>query len=180
MLDAIEREGEPRLAPRAIGARCPVRTTDHGEISIGEVLTSSSRTLAAALGGCTTAWLFAASLGPAIDEWLAELSDRGEMSRLLLADAFASAAAIKLGVEIEALLGRRLEEAGLRTGRRCAPGYGDWGLAAQRPLLDYLGAERIGITLSESGLMAPLKSISGVIGGREQGSEPSGDGRRVP
>jgi len=131
------------------------------------VLTSASRTLADGLVGCREAWLFAATLGPAVDAWIAGLSAADEMTRTLLADAWASAAAIQLGLDLETLLGRRLKASGLVPGGRCAPGYGDWELSAQRPLLQHLEAGRIGITLSEDGMMAPLKSVSGVIGGRE-------------
>ncbi len=46
---------------------------------------------------------------------------------------------------------------------RFSPGYCGWHLSAQRKLFAYLKPEEIGITLRESCLMEPLKSISGVI-----------------
>ena len=166
LLDELTGQGRALLAPRAVGARCRVGRTSAGEVAIGEVLTTSSRSLAGCLEGCREAWLFAATLGPAIDAWIEELSAAGEMTRTLLADAYGSAAAIQLGLEIETLLGRRLETSGLVPGRRCAPGYGDWELSAQGPLLRHLEAGRIGMTLSEDDMMVPLKSVSGLIGGR--------------
>ena len=166
LLDEITEQGRALLAPRAVCARCRVGRTSAGEVAIGEVLTTFSRSLAGCLEGCREAWLFAATLGPAIDVWIEALSAAGEMTRTRLADAYGSAAAIQLGLEIETLLGRRLETSGFIPGRRCAPGYGDWELSAQRPLLRHLDAGRIGMTLSEDDMMAPLKSISGLIGGR--------------
>ncbi len=166
LLDELTGQGRALLAPRAVGARCRVGRTSAGEVAIGEVLTTSSRSLAGCLEGCHEAWLFAATLGPAIDAWIEELSAAGEMTRTLLADAYGSAAAIQLGLEIETLLGRHLKTSGLVPGRRCAPGYGDWKLSAQRPLLRHLEAGRIGMTLSEDDMMVPLKSVSGLIGGR--------------
>ncbi|HWR83907.1 MAG TPA: vitamin B12 dependent-methionine synthase activation domain-containing protein [Candidatus Deferrimicrobium sp.] len=44
-----------------------------------------------------------------------------------------------------------------------SPGYCGWHVSAQRKLFDFLRPEEIGITLNESHLMTPLKSISGVI-----------------
>jgi len=166
LLDTIVEQGSELLAPRAICVHCPIDEPQAGQVAIGEVLTTSSRTLADGLDGCREGWLFAATLGPAVDAWIERLSAAGEMTRTLLADAWGSAAAIQLGLDIEMLLSRRLRAAGLVPGRRCAPGYGDWDLSAQRPLLRHLEADRIGITLSEDGMMAPLKSVSGVIGGR--------------
>jgi len=166
LLDAISEQGSDLLAPRAVCLHCPINESSDGGVAIGSVLTTSSRTLAEGVAGCPQAWLFAATLGPAVDDWIAGLSASDEMTRTLLADAWASAAAIQLGLDLESLLGRRLRASGLVPGRRCAPGYGDWDLAAQGPLLRRLEADRIGITLSAAGMMAPLKSVSGLIGGR--------------
>ena len=88
------------------------------------------------------------------------------MTRGLLADAFASSAAIALGLEMETIAARDLAEERLAPTKRYAPGYGDWSLADQAPLCALLDTGRIGITLTEDFLMLPAKSISGVIGGR--------------
>jgi cobalamin-dependent methionine synthase I len=48
---------------------------------------------------------------------------------------------------------------------RYSPGYCGWHVSGQRALFDVLRPEEIGITLRESFLMEPLKSISGVIVG---------------
>lgn len=44
-----------------------------------------------------------------------------------------------------------------------SPGYCGWHVSGQGKLFDYLKPEEIGITLNESFLMIPLKSISGVL-----------------
>ena len=46
---------------------------------------------------------------------------------------------------------------------RYSPGYCGWHVSGQRKLFDHLLPEKIGITLRESFLMQPLKSISGVV-----------------
>jgi len=48
--------------------------------------------------------------------------------------------------------------------KRYSTGYGDWTIENQKELLSWLGAEKIGITLTESFLMKPEKSVSAVIG----------------
>ena len=45
---------------------------------------------------------------------------------------------------------------------RYSPGYCGWNLTGQRALFTALGPEEIGIHLTESCLMEPVKSISGV------------------
>jgi hypothetical protein len=44
-----------------------------------------------------------------------------------------------------------------------SPGYCGWDVSGQRALFEFLRPEEIGITLGDSCLMQPLKSISGVL-----------------
>ncbi len=46
---------------------------------------------------------------------------------------------------------------------RFSPGYCGWHVSGQRKLFEYLRPDKIGIKLTESCLMEPLKSVSGVI-----------------
>jgi hypothetical protein len=46
---------------------------------------------------------------------------------------------------------------------RFSPGYCGWDISGQKKLFKYLAPEKIGISLTDSFLMIPLKSISGVI-----------------
>ena len=48
---------------------------------------------------------------------------------------------------------------------RFSPGYGDWGLAAQRGLLAALDAQRqLGLTLTSTCLLVPTKSVTAALG----------------
>ena len=44
-----------------------------------------------------------------------------------------------------------------------SPGYCGWHISGQKKLFEYLHPEKIGITLNDSFLMIPLKSVSGVL-----------------
>lgn len=44
-----------------------------------------------------------------------------------------------------------------------SPGYCGWDISGQKKLFEYLHPEKIGITLNDSFLMIPLKSVSGVL-----------------
>jgi hypothetical protein len=155
----------PLLQGRAVFASCAVER--HGdEVRLGGRLLSRSRTLRERLEGCTTAWLFAATIGDAVERRATTLSDEGQMTRSLLSDAYGSAAAIALGLALEEAVTRECAPLGLQATKRTAPGYGDFELEMQRPLVDLVEARGIGITLTEDFLMLPAKSISGVLGGR--------------
>jgi len=51
---------------------------------------------------------------------------------------------------------------------RFSPGYGDLSLDHQKGLLKYVEADKIGISLSETMVMLPEKSITAVIGWKER------------
>lgn len=166
LIDEIMETGRALLQPRAIHGTFDAATPEPGVSLIAGTLRARSLSLHERLLGCRRAVLFAATIGPETDAWIRDLMDKGEMTRGLLADAFASSAAIALGLEVEKIAARVLAGEGLAPTRRHAPGYGDWALSDQAPLCGLVAGGRIGITLTEEFLMIPAKSISGVIGGR--------------
>lgn len=165
LIDEVMEKGRSLLAPKAVYEEVDVDASEEGIVRIGATLGTASASLRERLAGCRRAVLFAATIGPAIDAWAHELMGSGQMTRGLLADAYGSSAAIALGLAVEQVVERRFAERGLTATKRYAPGYGDWALADQAPLLALLDVSRIGITLTEDSLMIPAKSISGVIGG---------------
>jgi len=168
LIDEIMERGRALLRPRAIYGVFDAETPGPDESRVGGALSARSRSLHERLHGCRRALLFAATIGEEVEAWCQDLLKEGQMTRGLLADAYASSAAIALGLEVEGIAARVLEEEGLAPTKRYAPGYGDWSLESQRPLFGLLDAPRIGITLTEECLMIPAKSISGVIGGRPE------------
>jgi len=166
LIDEIMEKGRLLLRPRAIYGTFDASTPEPGQSLIGGTLRTSSRSLRERLQGCRRAVVFAATIGPEVETWCHDLMQEGQMTRGLLADAFASSAAIALGLEVEKIAAAVLAAENLSATRRFAPGYGDWSLGDQAPLCALLDVGRIGITLTEDFLMLPAKSISGVIGGR--------------
>ncbi len=53
---------------------------------------------------------------------------------------------------------------GLNTTNKFSPGYCGWNVIEQHKLFNLLPENFCGITLSESALMRPIKSVSGIIG----------------
>ncbi|HYS03782.1 MAG TPA: vitamin B12 dependent-methionine synthase activation domain-containing protein [Candidatus Dormibacteraeota bacterium] len=166
LIDEIMEAGRALLRPRAIYGVFDTETREPDVSLVGGALRAASRSLHERLRGCRRAVLFAATIGAEVETWCQGLMQEGQMTRGLLADAFASSAAIALGLEVETVAASLLAEEGLTATKRYAPGYGDWSLESQKPLHALLDAARIGITITEDFLMLPAKSISGVIGGR--------------
>ena len=111
--------------------------------------------------------LYAATVGEAVSRDIAALFASEDYALGVVLDAVASAGteAVELGVQ-----GRfrdRLAERGALTATtrllNYSPGYCGWHLSGQRALFAALRPEEIGITLNDSFLMLPLKSVSGII-----------------
>ena len=134
----------------------------------GSVLTLAGEHIGRHLDGAAEAVVLAVTAGIGIDR---------ELRRLALTDAIAEAlldAAGTVAVEAaadaaSASIRAWAEARGLRTGARFSPGYGDLPLACQPELLASVDAGRqLGITLTESLLMVPVKSVTAIIGVFEQ------------
>ena len=125
------------------------------------VLSADSESLRKNLGNSTRAIVFGASVGLSIDRLVAKYS-RISPARALILNA--------LGAErIEALCDafvRDMEkEYGARLRPRFSPGYADLPLAFQKEIFNLLDLpKRIGITLTDTMLMSPTKSVTAFIG----------------
>lgn len=133
--------------------------------------TVKSQNLWRNLQGCEKVILFAATLGTGVDLLLRRYS-RLSMSRALIIQAAGTAAIEAVCDEENGRLRTEYERQGYYLRPRFSPGYGDFPLAVQKDLIGALEAEkRVGITLTDSLLMLPSKSVTAVIGA---GREPAG------
>lgn len=128
----------------------------------------------ALLDGCSAAVLMAATLGTEVEALLRRTQLR-DMADALLLDACASAAienvCDNLCADIEASLAPKFLT------DRFSPGYGDLPLGQQAELFRVLNVtRRIGVTLSDSGLMLPQKSVTAILGVSDTPTQKRGRG----
>ena len=120
----------------------------HGSPSVVETVAPRARRLA----------LFAATVGEPACARIRALFAEGDAPLGLLLDAVASEAASELADEIgETLAGEGLAVLGY------SPGTCGWPVSGQRELFARLRPDEAGIALSDSALMSPVKSVSGVL-----------------
>jgi hypothetical protein len=109
--------------------------------------------------------LYVATLGTPLAERIQELFATNDLGRGWMLDAVASSGADRLS---DLLASRFEEELGSdgRPGARVlpySPGYCGWTVRGQKKLFARLGPGKIGVTLNDSCLMTPIKSVSGVL-----------------
>jgi hypothetical protein len=100
------------------------------------------------------------TIGPALEAEVTRLSGTGELLKAVVLDSIGSVAAEAVADYIDRIIGAEAAREGLKTSCRASPGYGDWDVRGQAAVFRLLPAERIGVRLSETFMMAPRKSIS--------------------
>jgi len=153
---------EACCTPRYVWRRLALTQEDSGLSAGGLIL--PGRALPALLAGCEGCVIFALTLGEA-PEGLIRRAAVADRTRALLLDACASAACEQSCDDLQAMLARQFQREGLFVTDRYSPGYGDLPLTLQPRLLSLLDAERkIGLTLTDSFLMTPRKSVTALFG----------------
>jgi hypothetical protein len=152
----------PRAGYRFLDAKIP---EDRAEgLYAGGTYFSVKRIVASQLKAAHEVALFVCTIGPGMEQWRRQLElDRDEVLALLV-DAVASsaveAATGMLHDHVQATLLLR----GLNVTNRFSPGYCGWPVTDQQQLFSKFPKGFCGITLTESSLMMPIKSVSGIIG----------------
>ena len=108
------------------------------------------------LSGCSSVVLEAVTLGGEVDLFVRRLA-KEDVLKSFVADACASALLETLADEAEEVLGKQ------RTYRFC-PGYGGSDISDVKYILEAVRGDRIGITMQQSGLMLPQKTMAGFVG----------------
>ena len=116
------------------------------------------------LKGCNEIVMMAVTIGPEPDR-LVRRAELRDMLRAYIYQAVGAAMVEGWCDEVNELIRREAAERGLFTRPRFSPGYGDFPLQVQKDFEKVLNMPKaIGVSLSDSLLMTPTKSITAVIG----------------
>lgn len=154
----------PELQPREIHRFFPLQRTGEHSLRI-EGMEVTSRALSRSLRDCEEVCLFAATIGFAPDRLAARFSAARKMSRAVIIQAAGAALIEAWCDEVSDMIRREAAARGLWARPRFSPGYGDFPLSFQEDLFRILNVQKtIGVTLTESLLMMPSKSVTAVTG----------------
>jgi hypothetical protein len=160
MIALAEKLADPRFA---FVARPIARVTPEGvELRGGPRF--SGRCFETHLARAREAVCFVMTLGPALDERIAEMAEGDELLEALFLDT-AGWLAIEDAVRaFRAHLATREPGRACRLSPRLAPGYQDWPLTEQAQLFSAFDGAPLPVRLSEYSVMTPKKSLSGLFG----------------
>ncbi len=166
VLSSLADECEKRLlsaiSPKYTCRIYPLESCADGIACRGSSLVLTGRDIASHLEGCSRAILLCVTLSAAADQCI-RTAQTADVTAGLIMDALASAAVEQVCDLAEREILAELPD--LHPTWRFSPGYGDLPLALQGDFLAAVDAmRRVGVTVSDSGLLIPRKSVTAIIG----------------
>lgn len=156
-------ELERTAVPKSVCRIFDMAQTEDGRIIIGNMEISST-SLERNLKGCKKAVLFGATLGAGVD-MLIRRASLTDMAKAVILQSCAAAFLEEYCDEEQLKIGRELEVQKLYLRPRFSPGYGDFDIRYQEPLMRILDcAKTIGLTMTDGCVMTPTKSVTALIG----------------
>ncbi len=108
--------------------------------------------------------LFLCTAGPGIGEWSKKLFSQDETLKGYIIDVVGSEIVEAAMDKIQNSLEAEMRDQELSITNRYSPGYCGWNVSEQQKLFTFFPENFCGIKLSDTSLMYPIKSISGIIG----------------
>jgi len=160
-LETFRRLAEP------VGLAAGVTIAEFETIYRGEGMNAPETPLEDIYPASRSLTLFTVTVGEPVCREISNLFGRNDFAAAAMLDAAASVGADLVAEKVERRDENRMRTSGMIGASlgvlRFSPGYCGWHVSGQKKMFEKLGPEQIGITLSESCLMQPLKSVSGVI-----------------
>jgi hypothetical protein len=141
----------------------PISSADFAAVYHGDGGNDRDTPLELVLEDAVSLALFAVTVGEDASNRISRLFEAGEMAEGYIFDQVASFAADEMAQIATRLFERAEHPAPAHAALPYSPGYCGWNVSGQRALFARLEPGEIGITLNDSCLMAPIKSVSGVV-----------------
>ncbi len=116
------------------------------------------------LRGAEAYALFICTSGVEYEAYQHRLKEQGDMVKVLIADALGSVITEKCADQMEVHLQESIDKLHWHHTNRFSPGYCGWHVSEQQLLFPLFGGQTCGVQLTDSSLMLPIKSVSGIIG----------------
>ncbi len=162
LLESCLSEVVPQLRFQVCYGEFPVSL--RGEVIDLEFTKTRSESLKKCLSGCDSVLLFAATIGMGIDRLILKYSAISPVKALIFQGIGAERVESLCDLFFQEIKKEKQKE-GKDIFPRFSPGYGDVPLEMQKDIFRILDcSKRIGLTLNESLLMSPTKSVTALVG----------------
>lgn len=175
MIDELTTEIETVCRPKFCYSLFESHMEGSASINIGGACFTPGRIIRKALEEGTQHYAIIATAGAEFDRWLHQISCSGDVLMTYLADALGSEiaeATVRLACE---KVEQEATAAKMQISNSYSPGYCSWHVREQQLLFSLFDEAPCGVTLNDSSLMNPIKSVSTVIAvGKQVQRQPYG------
>jgi len=157
-------------APKFCNIRCgfkvfsqPDTGIDNESIRISNQVFYPSKVILTQFKNATSFALFICTAGLEITKHATEISSDDDPLLGYTFDVVGSVIADKATDKLQSSLKQEIQKTGMKISDRFSPGYCKWSVEEQQKLFALMPENFCGVSLSESSLMWPIKSVSGII-----------------
>jgi len=177
--DIIEKllpELDQLIEPRLDYLVQPIEKINRGKVFLYGGICLVSPILGKTIKHCREAVCFVGTIGSKLEEEIRASMLKGLMTRAYILDAIGSMSVEGMIKNFHHFLGESYARENKGVTLRFSPGYCDWALEEQKKIFSLFAGRETGVQLTDSLLMLPRKSISGIIGvaGLENGKDTTG------
>jgi len=154
---------------------CKLVDVPNGEVLCSVGTLHTGKRISSYMKDATQLVLFLCTAGPFFTKMKIKYQKEGNYLESFVVDAMGTAFVEKAMAIIQIDIAKKCHQKGDHISNRYSPGYCEWPTLDQKYLFSYIGEQPTGILLSETCLMSPIKSISGIIGiGKDLRKKPYG------
>ncbi len=166
ILDRLFAEAKEIVTPRCGFVVLPKGSTvvETGKMILNGKTFNTGKIVSGQLKKMEQVALYAGTIGPEFDRWSRHTFDKVDPLSGYMIDLLGSTMAESLADWLEEKIAEYARKEGHFCSKRYGPGNCGWNVAEQRKLFEFFPKSFCGIHLTESALMEPHKSVSGVIG----------------
>lgn len=141
-----------------------MRFPETGEIKIESRTIRTSHKICKLMEGAERIAIFVCSAGQGFSDYSGKYNRAGDYLKGYITDTLGSVLVEKSMDYIQSELEKQVQKEGMKITNRYSPGYCNWSIDDQNQLFSLLPPNQCEISLSDSCLMIPIKSVSGIIG----------------
>ena len=161
--DALETEIAGICTPRFLYALFDAEPAGTCEVGVNGISLKTGSVITPYLKDAAGYVLFVATAGYEFEAFQHRIGSQGDILREFLLDANGSAIAEAVVREVCRKVESRMFPLGYGVSHPYSPGYCGWHVTQQQLLFSCLPEFPCGVRLSDSSLMSPIKSVSGII-----------------
>jgi len=156
------QESLTHIMPRGVYEQFPVKIGQR-TLTVRDTTFECGAKVANHLDGSQDIALFVATLGPDFDTWSQAWFQKDPLNGYIT-NTLGSVCVESIVDLLERTITQQAAQDDLTVSNRLSPGYCHWNVEEQRQLFSLLPDQCCGITLTDSCLMIPIKSVTGVMG----------------